>query len=495
MRREVRVLRDAGLLGPRGALALGAGLLAQRHGIGAVLRYAVARHGSAVALTSDTETITYAALDRRVTALTERLGTDVSRGERIGVPVRNDVDSIIALFTAARLGLSVWPLDARQPPAALSGVVVDHGLQLLLSVGPPPINGETVGRAAAFELTRCTSLRSRADRPNLVVLTGGTTGTPKAAGRRASAWAMWVPFSALVADVGLTRGSSAYLTAPLHHGFGLSSLLVGMVLGSTLRLTTGVDAETVATTIRSCRPDVLVAVPTILRRLLAHDPHAYDEVGTVVSGSAPLHSDVARAILSGPGPRLFHLFGTSEAGFCALATPEMLRDHPDTIGRAIPGVRLRIVNDAHQEVPAGTSGALQSRGRAATGHGWIDTGDIAYRDQDGLLHLDGRSDRVIQSGGVSVAPAELERALCAHPAIDDSAVVPVPDPDLGQRLAAFVVSRPGHELDVEGLHGWLRGQVAHALRPRWIRPVPELPLTPALKVDRQKLERLARQHD
>jgi len=495
IRRSLRVLRRAGLASPRAAVGLGAGLLARAGGIDAVLRYAAVRHGRAPAITDDTATVTYADLARRVAELTDGLRDTVDRGERAGVLIGNDIDAVTLLCAASRLRLSVWPVDGRQPAPAVARLAADHDWSVLLGTGLTPGVGETVRHTGHFQLLRRTAPPERPDPHTLVVLTGGTTGVPKAAGRRPTATMMWAQFCALVDDVGLTRGGSSYIAAPLHHGFGLAALLTGLMLGAENQLSPRFDAETVAGTIRTRRPEVLVAVPTVLHRLVAHDARALDRVCTIVSGSAPLTGGLERAIRVTSDAHLFHLFGTSEGAFCALATPEMLRTAPGTIGRPIPGARMRVVDDEQVEVPDGVIGELQVRSRAATSTSWISTGDRAHRVPHGLFHLDGRADDVVQSGGVSVAPAELERVLRTHDVVRDCAVVPVEDPELGHRLAAFVVSEPGAAVDTDEVLRWLRERVTHALLPRRLSALSALPLTAAHKIDRRALSQLAQRED
>ncbi len=492
--RSVRALHNAGMIGLRAPTALAAGLWARRDGIAAVLSYAVHRHPHHVAVIDDHQMITCAELDRRATAAADRLrGLGLARGERTGVPIGNDIDSVVALLAAARLGLSVWPADGRAPAESIGRLAADHRWSLLVAPTPRPELGDAAHHTPHTHVYRCGDPPHQPDPRSLVMLTGGTTGVSKAAGRGTGISPLWPPFCALLADVGLTTGGTAYLTTPLHHGFGLSALLLGLLLGTTTHLTTRLDRDAVADRIRSAEPAALVAVPTTLQRLLAHDPSALRRVGTIVSGSAPLPPDVAVGIRTSTTARLFHLFGTTEAGLCALATPAMLRDDPGTIGRPIPGVRMRITDGNGAETAPGMPGALQVCSPAGIEHVWVDTGDLAHRAANGAFHLDGRSDDLVQSGGVTVAPAALERVLQSHPEVAECAVVAVDDLELGQRLAAFVVTTRGSRIGGGALARWLDGQVARPLRPRWIRRIPALPLTAAQKIDRRALTRLALQ--
>ena len=149
-----------------------------------------------------------------------------------------------------------------------------------------------------------------------------------------------------------------------------------------------------------------------------------------------------REILARLGPILFNLYGTSEAGFCVMAEPDVLARKPESIGKPVWGVRASIVDESGREAAAGAVGRLRIRSAwAASRNSWTETGDLARRDPEGDIFLGGRADDMIVSGGENVYPVELENVLVQHPDLEAAAVVGIPDEEFGQRLKAVVVTK------------------------------------------------------
>jgi acyl-CoA synthetase (AMP-forming)/AMP-acid ligase II len=321
-----------------------------------------------------------------------------------------------------------------------------------------------------------------------VVLTGGTTGAPKAAARKPSPFAFARLFLHLVAALGLDRYRAAWVGVPLFHGYGIAAFLVAMTLGRTVHLRRRFDAQQAAALIESERIEAAVVVPSMLRRMLGR-PADLGSLRCVISGGAALPPSLAAETRARLGDVLFNLYGTSDGGVAVFAAPADLAEAPDTIGREIWGVRVTVRDAADACVPDGKAGRLCVESSAAVSRrGWIETGDIGFRDPaSGRLFVRGRVDDMIVSGGENVSPWEVETVLAAHPAVREAAAVGVPDPDFGQRLVAFVEPREGAALDAQTLSAWLAERVARYQRPRSIHILPDLPLTPIGKIDRKAL--------
>jgi acyl-CoA synthetase (AMP-forming)/AMP-acid ligase II len=322
------------------------------------------------------------------------------------------------------------------------------------------------------------------------VLTGGTTGAPKAAARRPSPLAFIRLFLHLVAALGLDRCRAAWVGVPLFHGYGIAAFLVALTLGRTVHLAPRFEAAAAAALIEAEGIDAAVVVPSMLRRMLT----AGAELGClrcIVSGGAALPPSLAAETRARLGDVLFNLYGTSEGGVAVFAAPEDLAEAPDTIGREIWGVRVAILGAGDAPVPDGTPGRLCVASSAAVSRsGWIETGDIGLRDPaTGRLFVRGRADDMIVSGGENVSPWEVETVLATHPHVREAAAVGVPDPDFGQRLVAFVEPRDGATLDAAALSAWLADRIARYQRPRSIHLLDQLPLTPIGKVDKRALGR------
>jgi fatty-acyl-CoA synthase len=215
-----------------------------------------------------------------------------------------------------------------------------------------------------------------------------------------------------------------------------------------------------------------------------------------VSGSA-IPASVAERFMDEYGDVVFNLYGSTELGYVTVAGPHDLRAVPGTAGRALPGVTLRILADDGAELPAGRTGRIFA-GSALTFEGYsggqdkerigglVATGDLGHLDDDGRLHIDGRGDDMIVSGGENVYPREVEEALLQHPAVADAAVVGVPDERFGQALEAHVVLRDGGASPDE-LRGWLKGRLAGFKVPREVVPHDELPRNETGKVVSREL--------
>ncbi|MEM6755251.1 MAG: fatty acid--CoA ligase family protein, partial [Cyanobacteria bacterium P01_C01_bin.38] len=211
-------------------------------------------------------------------------------------------------------------------------------------------------------------------------------------------------------------------------------------------------------------------------------------VRRILSGGAALNQALASATLEQLGLVLFNLYGTSEAGFCILATPELLSKKPASIGQPVWGVSTLIANNAREKDSSGKIGQLLIRSAWSTRkQSWVETGDLAYQDAEGDLFLCGRVDDMVVSGGENVYPIELENILIQHPDIESVAVVGIPDEVFGQRLKAVVVLKPDAMLTLSELQGWLKPRVARYQMPAIIEWSDALPYTTLGKIDKQAL--------
>ncbi|HEV3261276.1 MAG TPA: fatty acid--CoA ligase family protein, partial [Gemmataceae bacterium] len=209
----------------------------------------------------------------------------------------------------------------------------------------------------------------------------------------------------------------------------------------------------------------------------------------IITGGALLSPALAQETLKRLGPKLFNLYGTSEAGVSIMATPDVIGRKPESIGKPIQGVRAKIVYESDQPVGERMIGRLCIRSSWTTNRqGWIETGDLAYRDHDGDMFLCGRVDDMIVSGGENVYPIDLENVLVQHPDVESVAVVGIPDVEFGQRLKAVVVKKRGTTLDQSTLLDWLKPRVARYQMPAAIEFCDELPYTALGKLDKKTLQ-------
>ncbi|OLE22743.1 MAG: hypothetical protein AUG44_24175 [Actinobacteria bacterium 13_1_20CM_3_71_11] len=322
--------------------------------------------------------------------------------------------------------------------------------------------------------------RRRRKPGRLVVLTSGSTGTPRAVTRRLRLRTLLGPVTTHLRLIPIRPGEPIAVAAPPHHGYGLVYLAAGLTLGAPVVLLAGRDAKEILAAVGEHQATVLCALPVQLRRMAKLDPPPLPSLRAVVSGAAPLPASLVDRLREAFGDRVFNLYGTTEAGWAAIATPADLRAAPGTVGRAPRGVRLLVLDPAGTPVPPGELGEVHVEGWQP---GRVATGDRGYLDPVGRLFLAGRIDDMIVSGGENVFPAPVAAALTAHPDVEDAVLVPVPDEEFGQRLRACVQVRAGSALTEPELREWLRGRLSRAEQPRDIELVAELPRTATGKPD------------
>ncbi|MEJ2579893.1 MAG: AMP-binding protein, partial [Kineosporiaceae bacterium] len=315
----------------------------------------------------------------------------------------------------------------------------------------------------------------------LVVLTSGTTGVPRGVSRRLPLRVLAGPAGTHLRLIPLREGEPIVVAAPLHHGYGLAYLAAGLALGCPVVLAAGLTAEQVLHAAATHHARLLVLLPLQLRRIcelpaevLAGYP--LDDLGAVVSAAAALSPALHARAVEVFGERIFNLYGSTEAGWASIATPADLRTAPGTVGRPPHGIKLRILDASGAVAPPGRIGEVHVHGWDPKG-GWHPTGDLGHLDAAGRLHLDGRVDDMIVSGGENVYPGPVLATLRAHPDVDDAVVAPRPDAEFGQRLHVTVARRSGSGLTPEQLRDWLRTRLSRAEQPRDIEVVEELART------------------
>ncbi len=472
----------------------------------AILRIAAKLHPSRLAIIDDREQLSYAELWQQSESLAINLHFDcgIQYRQKIAIVCRNHGATVKALFAISRLGVNVILINPEMSAEQLLSLeerlqfdffIYDEQLapvfsnQLLIHKSLPAYHPSenSIDRMATTPRTRNVKL-PKFKTGNIVVMTGGTTGQPKPASRKPSFFNFLPPFFALLERVYLGRYRSVYIATPIYHGFGLASLLMGVILGAKMYLTQRFDAKCSHTLIFKHKIEVVTLVPLMLQRLLQFDVTALSSLRCIISGGASLSPSLAQETITHLGSILFNLYGTSEAGFCIMATPELLAKKPESIGKPIRGVRAKIINDRDRPVEIGRVGRLCIRSTWSTSRGnCVETGDLVYQDSDGDLFLCGRVDDMIVSGGENVYPLELENVLVQHPDIDSVGVVGIPDREFGQRLKAIVKKKKNATLDHSTLLDWLKPRVARYQIPAIIEFRDELPYTSLGKLDKKSL--------
>jgi fatty-acyl-CoA synthase len=340
----------------------------------------------------------------------------------------------------------------------------------------------------------------------VVLLTSGTTGTPKGAPRHQGR--SLAPLGALLSKVPYRARESTFVAAPMFHALGFTQMALSVMLGCTTIVQRRFSPERVLDAVGRERPTALVVVPVMLQRIvsvLEQEPGRYDtsSLRIVFCSGAQLEAELVRRAQRTIGDKLYNFYGSTEVAYATFATPDDLRDAPGCAGRVPMGAIVRLF-DAGGLVVEGPGKV----GRIFVGNGFqfdgytgggnkeiigdlMSTGDVGHFDAAGRLWIDGRDDDMIVSGGENLFPGEVEELLITHEAVDEAAVIGVDDEEFGKRLAAFVVLRPGYSLDAEDVKEFVKQNLARYKVPRDVYFLDELPRNPTGKVLKRELRSAA----
>jgi long-chain acyl-CoA synthetase len=342
----------------------------------------------------------------------------------------------------------------------------------------------------------------------LLLYTSGTTGHPK--GVMLSHGNLGSNVESLASmDPDLEPFQRSLLVLPLSHSFGVMTMNVGLRVGIVSALLPRFEATAVLDSIQRHRIQRISVVPTMLTYLLHHPRRAEYDTSTlerVHSGGAALPDEIRRAFERAFGCRVKEGYGMSESAPTATGYRPDEPYRPGSVGRAIPGVRVSVRNDADQEVPRGVWGEICIQGpnvmrgywklpeatAEALRGGWLRSGDVGYMDEEGYVFLTDRKKDLIIKGGENISPREVEEAIHQHPAVAEVAVVGVPHSTYGEDLCAVVALKPGAAADAEELRAHTTGLLTKFKVPSRFVFIDELPKSANAKILKRELrDRLA----
>ena len=343
----------------------------------------------------------------------------------------------------------------------------------------------------------------------LLLYTSGTTAAPKGVPVDYRRFLTNARLSA--AELKIDPSSILLSAAPFTHLYGLFSINLALSAGATIAVMPAFTPAALAAAIDASRPTGLFVAPAHMAACLNEGLLTPQRLASLrfvlISGSVcppALALAVQERLADG---KVLQLWGMSEMQAGTFTRPgDPLDVRAGTAGRASPGTELRIADDGTTPLPAGAEGELQARGVSVfagylespaataasfTPDGWFRTGDLARLDAHGNLTLTGRLKDVINRGGVKFNPTDIEAAIERHPAVAQCAIVPTPDPVLGERACAFVVLKPGGAaLDLDALREFLAAEAIAKLKwPERLEVIAEMPLTPTRKVKKAELAR------
>jgi fatty-acyl-CoA synthase len=491
-----------------------AGLAVHRWGTGSVgaLAMSAARDPQALAVVDDDGALSYRELydrSRSLAASFQHLG--IGPGHRVGILMRNHRGFVEALMAVAISGADAILLNTGFSGPQLHDVLASEGIETVvhdtefssLLAGAPQrlLDEQACADLAEGRPPVHRSLMRGRGSGRLVILTSGTTGRPKGAARD-NAGGVEVA-AALLGRLPLRRHDIQVVSAPVFHGWGLTHLLLGLGRSATTVLSRRFDQAQTLALLERHRARVWVVVPVMLQRVLELGPDAL--IGTdlnalrviAASGSA-LGATLATDVLARFGPVLFNVYGSTEVSIGSIATPSDLLRSPACAGKPAAGARVAVLDAQGTTCAPGVTGRVfvgnRNRFDGYTGGGGkeeiaglLSTGDLGHIDRSGRLHIDGRVDDMIISGGENVYPQEVEDLLARHPFVREVAVVGRDDPEFGQSLVAYVAPREGAPLTGEAVQAFVREHLARFKVPRRVELIDTLPRTATGKVLRREL--------
>ncbi|MEX1141362.1 MAG: long-chain fatty acid--CoA ligase [Thermoleophilaceae bacterium] len=492
--------------------------------LASTLTDAADRGGSEVAFKLDEVELTYAALDgsaARLAGVLRERGVDA--GDRVGVMLPNVPYFPVAYYGVLRLGAAVVPMNVLLKGREVEYYLRDSGAKALIAWHGFADEAKEGAAAAGVEVIvvapgefeqlldgadPATEVVEREERDTAVILyTSGTTGSPKGAE---------LTNANLLTNATVNAETLFHLTdedrllgaLPLFHSFGQTCTMNAAIrAGAMVSLIPRFDPVKALEILQRDRITVFEGVPTMYNAMLAVPSRGEYDTSSLrlcVSGGASLPVEILETFEGQFGCKILEGYGLSETSPVASFNHPDRERKPGSIGTPIEGVEMKLVDDdGHDMTEPDAVGEIAIRGRnvmkgywgnpkatAATidADGWLKTGDVAKVDADGYFFIVDRKKDLIIRGGYNVYPREVEEVLFAHPAIQEAAVVAVPNRELGEEVGAAVALKPGEQASPDDIRAYCRSQIAAYKYPRHIWFVDELPKGPTGKVLKREIE-------
>ena len=434
---------------------------------------AAARHPDKPALVAGARTVTWAEFDRQVGAMAAGLAArGLKPGDRVGLLLPNGIEFAVAYFGVLRAGLVALPLNTAYTASEIGYQLADSGASLVVASGPhAALAAESSVEVVAVGTDAWTALsggspegdgrtesRGGAEDTAVLLYTSGTSGRPKGAMLSHRALLANLAQLSRIEPPVVAPDDRVLLVLPLFHVYGLNAGL-GMTayVGATGVLAERFDpVETLGLVAAEQVSNIVGAPPMYVAwSMLPRVSESLVSLRLAVSGSAPLPSSVLGTLLETTGHHVFEGYGLTETA--PVLTTALCSEvaKPGSIGRPIPGVEMRLLDDDGEEVDEGDPGEIVVRGAnlfsgywpdgqgGPNADGWFRTGDVAVADDDGDLFLVDRVRELILVSGFNVYPREVEDAIAGHPGVAEVAVIGIPHPYTGETVKAYVVAREG----------------------------------------------------
>jgi acyl-CoA synthetase (AMP-forming)/AMP-acid ligase II len=524
----VATMRRAGIIAPmRPDKYIRIATAMQRENMGITSGFAAAaqRCPDRPGLVDELGTLTWREIDQRADAFAAALQSLPSPSKVIGIMARNHRGFVEALIAANRIGADVLLLNTSFAGPALAEVVQRENVDALiydeeftatadraLADNPDatriiawtdgPQGGLTVEMMIGENAGRRPQRAST--KSKVILLTSGTTGSPKGAKHSGGADGGPGILKAILDRTPWRAEEPVVVVAPMFHAWGFSQLVFAASLACTVVTRRKFDPEATLELIDRHRATGLCVVPVMFDRIMelpdeVRNKYSVRSLRFAAASGSRMRPDVVIKFMDQFGDVIYNNYNATEAGMIATATPQDLRAAPDTAGRPAGGTEIRILAQDFTEMPTGEVGGIYVRnstqfdgytsGKTKDFHeGFMSSGDVGRFDDAGRLFVVGRDDEMIVSGGENVYPIEVEKTLAAHPDIAEASVIGVDDEQFGQRLAAFVVLNDGASATPDLLKQHVRENLANYKVPRDITVLDELPRGSTGKIVRRELQ-------
>ena len=488
------------------------------------------RHPDRAACIDEEGELSYRELNEAAHAVANGLiEKGVKGGDGVAILARNHRWFLIANFGAARVGARIILLNSEFSGPQIKEVAEREGAKLIIyddeyteavSKAEPPlgklralgVNPDADEPSGSTDETLAELIKrsSRTPAPktsrhaSIIILTSGTTGTPKGANR--STPPTLAPVGGILSHVPFKANEVTSLPAPMFHALGYLHGTIAMFLGSTLLLRRKFKPPLVLEDIEKHKATAIVVVPVMLSRILdamekMEDKPDLSSLRIVFVSGSQLGAELASRALKDIGPVVYNMYGSTEIAFATIAGPKDLERNAGTVGPVDKGVKVRILDDNGNELPQGEVGrifvgnAFPFEGYTGGGgkqiiDGLLSSGDVGYFDEHGLLYVSGRDDEMIVSGGENVFPAEVEDLISGHPEVVEATAIGVEDKEWGHRLRAFVVKKQDASLDEDTVKHYVRDHLARYKVPREVIFLEELPRNPTGKILKRELREM-----
>jgi acyl-CoA synthetase (AMP-forming)/AMP-acid ligase II len=481
------------------------------------------RYPDETAIIDELGTLTFRDVHERTNALAHALSDHgILEGDGVAIMCRNHRGFIDATVACSKLGANALYLNtafagpqitdvvAREKPVAIiydaefEELIHDAGVRRKRFIGwhdggekpKDPLIEDLIEQGDASDVV------PPSEKGRVVILTSGTTGTPKGASRKQPE--SLDPAAALFSKIPLRARETTMIAAPMFHSWGFAHFTLGMGLSSTLVIKRKFEPEATLSLTAQHEATALAVVPVMLQRMLElpiETIQKYDlsALRVIAASGSALPGELATRTMDAFGDVLYNLYGSTEVAWATIATPDDLRAAPGTAGRPPRGTVVKLYDeDGNPVTKPGETGRIfvanemlfegyTGGGNKAVIEGLMSTGDVGHFDAGGHLFVDGRDDEMIVSGGENVFPREVEDLLHDHEAIDEVAIIGVEDEKFGQRLKGYAVTTKGKKVTEDELKAYVKKNLAGYKVPREIVFVDELPRNATGKVLKREL--------